>query len=255
MEGAWNLKDLKNKTGACPLTTFDFGPDLFTFTSLNQDMKRFSVLLVLLSTVIPVNAQEADIMVTRNEISINLFTVKNKQVVDGGPSFYPYFFQGIHYKRKIEDHIIRVTLGYYQRVDELKTSQMNSFGNFVEVDLGVGYQRHFFKKKIQPYLAGDILLQGSRHDKENETPEEDFYEKYEIRVIGFGIAPTLGLRARVSNVLSFSLETSVQLILNKESGTLFRWEPNILPVYADLNTTRLNTFFNPISALLITLEF
>lgn len=218
-------------------------------------MKRFFVLLILVCTIIQAFPQEEEVKIPLNEVSINLFTVKKKQVVDGGPSYYPYFFQGIHYRRKIENNLIRVSLGYYQKVDEMESAVMNSFGNFVEVDLAVGYQRLFFQKWIRPYVAGDIVFQITRHDKENETPEEDFYEKYELMEFGFGLAPTLGLRFQVTNVLSFSLETSLQLIMLRESGTLFRWEPGVLPLYADIDNTGLQTIFNPLSAVLITLEF
>ena len=218
-------------------------------------MKRLPALLLLMFMVIPVFSQEEEVAITMNEVSINLFTVKNKQVVDGGPSYYPFFFQGIQYRRKMENNLIRASLGYYQKVDELETAGMSSFGNFVQVDLGVGYQRLFLKKRVRPYVAADIVFQMARHDKENETTTDDFYEKYELRDIGLGLAPTLGLRFQVTNVLSFSLETSIQWILLRESGTLYRWEPNVLPLYEDIQSTGLKTHFNPLSAVLITLEF
>ncbi len=218
-------------------------------------MKRIFFLLFGFSVVISVAGQYSDILIPQNEVSFNLFSIKKRQVVDGGPQYYPYFFQGISYRRKIRGNLIRFNFSYFQKLDEVNTALMESQGNFTEIQFGVGYQRNFLEKMVQPYVAGDLIILGGRHEKENETIAGDFFEKIESRHFGIGIAPAVGVRLQATRALSFSLESSVQLLMLWESGTRFHWEPTVVPEYININDSGFEARLNPVSAVFITLEF
>ena len=65
-------------------------------------MKYFLIFAISLLLTIPLSGQNREIEQDLNELSFNLFSVKERQVVIGGKKYYPYYFQGISYKRRFK---------------------------------------------------------------------------------------------------------------------------------------------------------
>jgi hypothetical protein len=110
---------------------------------------------------LPSHAQYEEVLLPENMLSFNIFSVKNREVVDGGQNYYPYLFSGASYKRLIGNHILRFSFNYFQKIDEHQEADISSTGNLKEIELGFGYQRTFFDYWIKPYVAADFILLNS----------------------------------------------------------------------------------------------
>jgi len=219
-------------------------------------MRRLLLLTLFIALFLPLQAQYEEILLPVNEVSFNVFSFKNWQVVDEGPIYYPYFFQGVSYKRMLDDHILRFSFNFFQKLDEHLDSETSSTGNFKEIELGFGYQRIFFESRVKPYIAGDFVILNSTSLKVNESiPAENFREETDIRKFGMGVSPIVGVRFETNTALSFSLETSLQLIMTWERGTREYWEPDIVPSYTDVNNSGFEARWNPVAGLFLTLKF
>lgn len=219
-------------------------------------MRRIFLLTLFIALFLPLQAQYEEILLPVNELSFNAFSFKKWQVVDGGPNYYPYFFQGVSYKRMIYDHILRFSFNFFQKLDEHLDAGTSSTGNFKEIELGFGYQRTFFDYWIKPYIAADFVILNSTSLKVNEsTPAEDFRQEKDIRKFGLGVSPIVGVRVETKTALSFSLETSLQLVMIWERGTIEYWEPDIVPTYTDVVGSGIDTRWNPVAGVFLTLKF
>ena len=219
-------------------------------------MQRLFSLILFITLFLPLQAQFEELLLPVNEVSFNAFSLKSWQVVDGGPNYYPYFFQGVSYKRMINDHILRFSFNFFQKLDEYLDSETSSTGNFKEVELGFGYQRIFFESRVKPYVAADFVILNSTSLKVNESvPAENFREETDIRKFGMGVSPIVGVRLETNTALSFSLETSLQLIMTWERGTSEYWEPDIVPRYNDVDNSGFEARWNPFAGLFLTLKF
>ncbi|MEA1898089.1 MAG: hypothetical protein U9N53_10565 [Bacteroidota bacterium] len=219
-------------------------------------MRRLFSLTLFITFSLSLQAQYEEILLPVNEISFNVFSLKNWQVVDDGPNYYPYFFQGVSYKRMINDHILRFGFNFFQKLDEHQDPKTLSTGNFKEIELGFGYQRIFFESLVKPYVAADFVILNSTSLKVNESiPAENFREEKDIRKFGLGVSPIVGVRFETKTALSFSLETSLQLIMIWERGTIEYWEPDIVPTYTDVVDSGFDTRWNPVAGLFLTLKF
>lgn len=218
-------------------------------------MQRLFIFTLFIALFFPLQAQYEEILLPVNEMSFNVFSFKNREVVDGGPNYYPYFFQGASYKRMIGDHVLRFSFNYFQKLDEQMDADISSVGNFKGVELGFGYQRTFFEYWIKPYLAADFVILNSTSLRENESVLGKSYEKSDIRSFGMGISPIIGVRFETNTALSFSLETNLQLLMTWENGTIFYWEPDIVPEYIDVANSGFTSRWNPVSGIFLTLEF
>ncbi len=219
-------------------------------------MRRLFSLTLFITFFLPLQAQFEEILLPVNEVSFNAFSLKNWQVVDGGPNYYPYFFQGVSYKRMINDHILRFSFNFFQKLDEHIDAGTSSTGNFKEIEFGFGYQRTFFDYWIKPYVAADFVILNSTSLKVNESvPEESFREEKDIWKFGMGVSPIVGVRFETKTALSFSLETSLQLVTIWERGTIEYWEPDIVPRYTDVNNSGFNARWNPVAGVFLTLKF
>ena len=219
-------------------------------------MRRLFLLTLFIAFLLPLQAQYEEILLPVNEVSFNVFSFKNMKVVDGGPNYYPYFFQGVSYKRMIDDHILRFSFNFFQKLDEYQDAETSSTGNFKEIEFGLGYQRTFFDYWIKPYVAADFVILNSTSLRVNESvPAENFREEMDIRKFGMGVSPIIGARVETNTALSFSVETSLQLVMIWERGTIEYWEPDIVPKYTDVTNSGFNARWNPVAGVFLTLEF
>lgn len=219
-------------------------------------MRHLLLLILFFALFFPLQAQYEEILLPINEVSFNVFSFKNRQVVNGEPKYYPYLFQGVSYKRLIDDHIIRFSFNFFQKLDEYKDAKTSSTGNFKEIELGLGYQRTFFDYWIKPYIAADFVILNSTSLKVNESvPAENFREEKDIRKFGMGVSPIIGVRIETNTALSFSMETNLQLLMTWERGTIEYWEPDIVPKYIDVDNSGFDARWNPVAGLFLTLKF
>jgi len=218
-------------------------------------MRRLLLAVSLFGLWLPIQAQNNGLLLPVNQVSFNVFSYKNREVVDGGPGYYPYLFSGASYKRMINDHILRFNFNYFQKFDEHLNPEISSTGNYKEIELGFGYQRTFFEYWVKPYLAADIVILNSSATRENESVLGNSYEKSDMRVFGMGFSPIFGLRFETNTALSLSVEMNLQFIMTWERGSVFYWEPDIVPEYTDVNNSEFITRWNPVSGLFLTLDF
>ena len=219
-------------------------------------MKYFLIFASVLLLTFPVFAQNQDIELDLNEVSFNLFSVKERQVVKGGQRFYPYFFQGVSYKRRFgTKNFIRSSFNYFQKLDEVKSTDTESKGNFSEIEFGVGYQRVFLNKWIKPYLAADLKILWGHSDQENDDHVIPSFEKFELNDFGMGVSPVIGVLLRTPTPLSVAFESSFDFLMVWQEGTRYFWEPDIVPVQENVKESGYVTRLNPVAGIFITLEF
>ena len=218
-------------------------------------MRSLFLLTLFFVLFLPLHAQYEEILLPENMLSFNIFSVKNREVVDGGQNYYPYLFSGASYKRLIGNYILRFSFNYFQKLDEHQEAEISSTGNFKEIEIGIGYERAFFDYFIKPYVAADLVYMNNTSIRKNESILGTSYERFEIRTFGMGISPTIGIRIETTKALSFSLETNFQLLMTWEKGTILYWEPDIVPEFVDVENSGFFSRWNPISGLFLTLEF
>ena len=219
-------------------------------------MKYFLIFASVLFLTFPVFAQNRDIELDLNEVSFNLFSVKERQVVLGGQRFYPYFFQGVSYKRRFgTKNFIRSSFNYFQKLDKVEIPDAESKGNFSEIEFGVGYQRVFLNKWIRPYLATDLKILWGHSDQENDDYLLPGFEKFKLSDFGVGVSPVIGVLLRTPTPLSVAFEASFDFLMVWQEGTRYYWEPDIVPVQENVKESGYVTRLNPVAGIFITLEF
>ena len=219
-------------------------------------MKYFLIFASVLFLTFPVFAQNQYIELDLNEVSFNLFSVKERQVVIGGQRFYPYIFQGVSYKRRFgTKNFIRSSFNYFQKLDKVESPDAESKGNFSEIEFGVGYQRVFLNKWLKPYLAADLKILWGHSDQENDDYLLPGFEKFKLSDFGVGVSPVIGVLLRTPTPLSVAFEASFDFLMVWQEGTRYYWEPDIVPVHENVEESGYVTRLNPVAGIFITLEF
>lgn len=219
-------------------------------------MKYFLIFASTLLLTIPLSGQNQEIEIDLNELSFNLFSVKERQVVIGGKKFYPYYFQGISYKRRFgTKNFLRSSFNYFQKLDEVNERNVESVGNFSEIEFGLGYQREFLTGWVRPYLAADLKVLWGQSDQENNDTSQPSFEKLEVNEFGVGVSPVVGVIVKTPTPLSVGFEVSFDFLMVWENGKRYFWEPDIVPINEQFEDSGYVSRFNPVAGIFIILEF
>lgn len=151
-----------------------------------------------------------------NEIGINFFSViHNKQF----GLFHHSLGNGLIYKKYWHNNALRIGLDLFHYnfkygIEGDPFYALDS-GSSIIGEFRAGYQRNLSITKLQPYLASDVILSFSKskwiHEGAGDFPPYFYYEERSIRNSEIGIAPTIGLRFRPTNSISFTIESNVAL--------------------------------------------
>ena len=229
-------------------------------------MRYLLSLIVLLFILLPLKAQGDKLVLPLNSMSLNLFSVKQRQIIaEGnayyhdvfqGEKYYPQYFHGVGYARRFKkQNFARFNFNYYQKQDEESKDYVSSEGNFSEIEFALGYQRYFFD------FWEILFIHFCRHvfTHPSNSRFEDFFEpsftKLNLDEFGYGFTPFFGLKFYTPSPVSFSLETSWDFLRIKEKGNYYYWEPDIVPENLPVENSKSLSRFNPVAALFITLEF
>ena len=211
----------------------------------------------LLLTPILAPAQNADFILRRNKFSINLFSLVNRPVVNDREDYYPVLFHGILYTRDIgSNYFLRARFDYFQRNRDNSSEGNMNVNLYSDIFMGGGWGHVFFSSGvIRPYLAADLGMISVLKYSEDGGVTAGSYRKIQSRHLGASLMPLAGVTFQVSPVLSFSLETNVELGYAHEKGTDFFWGPDRVPIESDIER---NIFFfrwNPVGLLSVELSF
>ena len=229
-------------------------------------MRYLLSLIVLLFILLPLKAQGDKLVLPLNSMSLNLFSVKQRQIIaEGnayyhdvfqGEKYYPQYFHGVGYARRFKkQNFARFNFNYYQKQDEESKDYVSSEGNFSEIEFALGYQRYFFDFWVIPYVGVDLKVLWGHSNSRFEDFFEPSFTKLNLDEFGYGFTPFLGLKFYTPSPVSFSLETSWDFLRIKEKGNYYYWEPDIVPENLPVENSKSLSRFNPVAALFITLEF
>ncbi|MDX2442295.1 MAG: hypothetical protein QNK30_00720 [Bacteroidales bacterium] len=216
-------------------------------------------IFIIASTILltcPLFGQNQHIELDLNELSFNLFSVKERQVVKGGQKYYPYYFQGISYKRRFNTkNFVRSSFNYFQKLDEVSDQDTESVGNFSEIEFAVGYQREFLTQWLRPYVAADLKILWGKSDQENDDRAQPSFENFKMNYFGVGVSPVAGILFKTPTPLSIAFELSFDFLMVWESGTRYYWEPDVVPINEPIEDSGYVTRFNPVAGIFIILDF
>jgi hypothetical protein len=215
----------------------------------------FSALLLTL-TVTNLFSQNADVVLNRNKFAINLFSYLRRPVVQDGADFYPVVFHGLVYTRDLgKNYFVRARFDYFQRNRDVSTDENMDVNLYSDILMGGGWGHYFGDGVVVPYLAGDLVMTSVLKYTENGGVDAGNYRKIQTRQLGGSLMPLAGVTFWVSNVLSFSLETNLELGYAHEDGTDFTWGQDKVPIKEDIQRNIFFVRWNPVSLLSVELSF
>ncbi len=218
--------------------------------------KYFVLYLLLLFQATAAMAQIDDLFLRRNKFAINLFSLLRRPVVNDENKFYPVVFHGIMYTRDIGgNNFLRARFDYFQRNRDNSVVGNSDVNLYSDILMAGGWGYLFASGVVRPYLAADLGMTSVLKYSETGGVDAGTYEKIQTRCLGASLMPLAGVTFQITPVLSFSLETSVELGYTYEKGTNFFWGADQVPLQKDV---RQNIFFarwNPVSLLSIELSF
>lgn len=229
-------------------------------------MRYLFIFIVSLLVVLPAKAQNDKLIYPLNAMSLNLFSVKQRQIIGEGniyygdvfqaDKYYPHYFNGVAYNRRFgKMNFARINFNYFQKQDEESKDFLSTDGSISDIEFAIGYHRYFFDFWVTPYLGLDLKVAWGHQIKRFEDFSEPSFTKLDMDTFGFGFSPLFGLKFYTSLPVSFALETSMDFMKNREKGNYYYWEPDIIPENSEVDNTGNLTRFNPVAALYITLEF
>ena len=169
----------------------------------------------------------------KNEIAINIFSLsKSPDMTENifKNSFYGIFLSNLSYKRFLNSkNVIRITyyrpfLRDYKSEDNNK---LNEQGYKEKIYLKIGYEYKIMKnKKINPYIASDILYQNSEFNKitGNLSDRGRIIESSNKNI--FGIALVFGANFKVYNNIYLGLESDIAVNYTMEKKESFSYCEN-----------------------------
>lgn len=229
-------------------------------------MRYLLSLFVLLFILLPLKAQGDKLVLPLNSMSLNIFSVKQRQIIaEGNPyyhevfqgnKYYPHYFHGVGYTRRFKKmNFVRLNFNYFQKQDEESKDYVSSEGSFSEIEFALGYQRYFFDYWVTPYVGLDLKILWGHSNSRFEDFFEPSFTKLDLDEFGYGFSPFFGLKFYTPSPVSFSLETSWDFLKIREQGNYYYWEPDIVPENQAVDNSKSLSRFNPVAALYITLEF
>lgn len=186
-------------------------------------MKKISLFIILIVVVTTGHAQDTSHQLKRHEIGLNLFSYMNSANhtstgVDFRGDLPTYsFVNGLSYKFHFKKSALRANFTYQKVVfpdyntDEYILGKYY-WGQVVNKELRVGYERELGTKKLKPYVALDFWYAHSFNDGKMLTSCyfdplcDPFFYNSSTTVLGF--IPSFGLSYQFNKWISVRMETS-----------------------------------------------
>ncbi len=223
---------------------------------MEHHRSRILLLFFLFSLAVHVRAQYSEVELMRNRMGINVFSYVNRPVVGEEDGYWPVVFHGLIYTRDIgSDYFIRARFDYFQRNHDHSITDDMDLDLYSDIQMGGGWGHAFGDGVVVPYLALDVVMISAVKYSEKGGVAAGEYRKLQTRRLGGAVMPLAGLTFRVTDVLSFSLETNMDLGYTREKGTDFTWDSEGVPRE---KSVKKNIFFgrwNPVSLLSFELSF
>jgi hypothetical protein len=221
---------------------------------MNRYLKGIFVLMLLVTP--PAFSQNSDFFLRRNVFSINMFSLVRRPVVQDTEAYYPVFFHGIIYTRDIgKGYFLRARFDYFQRNRDNSTEENMNVNLYSDIHMGGSWGHAFGEGIVVPYLAADLMMSSVLRYSENGGVDAGIYRKIQTRRMGGSLMPLAGVTVYVSQILSFSLETNVELGYVREKGTDFTWGEDKVPTEKDILRDIFFARWNPVSLLSVELNF
>ena len=215
------------------------------------------ILVVFVALSIPAFSQN-DLIILQNKVSVNLFSYMSRPVINHENDNYVMLMHGLMYTRQITfNRYVRVRFDYFQRnIDHSIVDEgLNDLHLYSDIQMGAGFVQGFGDKLVKPYLAGDLLFASALIYSETGGRSAGIYEKIQVRELGVTFLPAAGLTIRVSRIVSFSLETSLEAGYVHEKGTDFTWSADGIPYNAPVGRSSFFMRWDPVSLLAFELSF
>jgi hypothetical protein len=221
---------------------------------MSKYLTGFIVLLLLGSS--QVFSQNNDLFLRRNKFAINIFSLIRRPVVVDQEAYYPVVFHGIVYTRDLGNgNFVRARFDYFQRNRDRSTETNMDVNLYSDIQMGGGWFYSFGDRMVVPYLGSDLVMTSLLRFSEKGGVDAGTYRKIQSRSLGLSLMPLAGITLQVTSVLSFSLETNVELGYAHEKGTDFTWGEDRVPVEKKIQQSIFLARWNPVSLLSIELSF
>ena len=218
--------------------------------------KYFISITFLIFAVASAFSQGSDLFLRRNKFALNMFSYIRRPVVVDKGAFYPVFFHGIVYTRDIgNEYYLRARFDYFQRNRDESTAMNTQVNLYSDILMGGGGGYVFGEDVVTPYLGADLVMTSVLRYTEDGGVGAGSYRKVQTRRLGCSLMPMAGVTFQVSPVLSFSVETSLELGYAHEKGTDFTWGEDQVPLEKKVARDIFFARWNPVSILSIALSF
>lgn len=171
------------------------------------------------------------------EIGLNSFTYFEDLINfnSSKPVFSTQIRPGIKIKRHFNHSSLRLGFDYLENKYSYNANEpMNwnlNTGNSFSKNLKIGIEKTVINKALQVFVAADLVLKSARYSGISEGSGDfaPYYKKaYNFKLLAIGISPSLGIKYRPIERISFSLETSLSIIYWQTKGNelVYRNESN-----------------------------
>ncbi len=191
-----------------------------------------------------------------NKVSTNLFSFNRRPVIEPSTGYYAIFMHGLMITHQLSfDHYMRLRFDYFQKNIDHSTGEWKDMNLYSDIQLGAGYVKGFGTYMVKPYLAVDLLFTSALKYSETGGGFTGVYEKIQVHKTGASLSPVLGVTVRANDVLSFSLETNLEMGYALEKGTDFTWTANGIPFEKQVKKNLFFARWNPVGLLSFELSF
>ena len=193
-------------------------------------MKRIFLLVLVIYSFVHFSSAQSDLEILHNKISTNLFSILSREI-DNDQNYYYTFMHGLMYSRDLHNNNwVRVKFNYFQHAVDNTSGDLTDRQVWSDIEMGAGYvQMLGHNMVVKPYVAADFMITSVLIFKEYGGGFVGTYQKDQLRRTGISLEPSVGIVFQVSQVLSFALETNLELGCSYEKGTQYSWSTITLP--------------------------
>lgn len=223
-------------------------------------MMRILILLIL-TTVMPLYAQmcpcefgkDKGAKTLRNEFGINGFNLHEELInfYSEKVKYVPTAFAGFTYKRHFNNFSIRAAYTYSQHDYSFKLDDAMNFnkndGSGYNHDFRIGIEKTFNVSELQYFAGVDAVLNSGKYSGITEGFGDflPYYKlPYNFTTTYYGLSPFVGIKYRISQHLSASMETGLQMVgYSTDQSTLYQSENGIALMVQPIRSLGINFHF------------
>ncbi|NOY37673.1 MAG: hypothetical protein GXO83_08865 [Chlorobi bacterium] len=219
-------------------------------------MKKFFITAILLYPLLTCVSAQPVLEILHNKISTNIFSMVSRDIGTEG-KYHPAIMHGLMYSRDLlQNNFVRVKFNYFQKAVDNTSGDLTDRNVWSDIEMGAGYVQMLGNGNIvKPYVSGDFMITSAIIFTEYGGGFVGSYEKRQLRRTGISFEPALGITFQVSQVLSFAIETNLEIGFSYEKGTDYTWSTVTIPKEEPVHHFIFVRRWNPLPLLSFELSF